>query len=163
MKSFLSVRTFVFADLIIHVISERIRRLVTTSAGGLPPHFTNFKHGALRPVFHPAMSSWVLATACPRGDCCVHRAFHEVLLINSALYLRVDCWYTNVAIWNTRSIPCIQISNDFKFPTILCSNWRCSLGNMRYLERVALTPLLALMVKGAVLSQPRSTSAAIRL
>ena len=152
MKHFLSVRAFVTADCLLHVISERIRRLVTASAGGLPPHFTNLKHGALRPVFHPAMSSWVLATACPRGDCCVHRAFHEVLLINSALYLCVDCWYTNVAIWNTRSIPCIQISNDLKFPTILCSKWRCSVGNMRYLELETLTPLLALMVKGAVLS-----------
>ena len=109
------------------------------------------------------MSSWVLATACPRGDCCVHRALHEVVFINSALNLCLDCWYTNVAIWNTRSIPCIQISNDFKFPTILCSKWRCSVGNMRYLELETLTPLFALMVKGAVPNQPRGTSAAIRL
>ena len=32
---------------------------------------------------------------------------------------------------------------------------------MRYLELETLTPLLALMVKGAVLSQPRGISAAI--
>ena len=115
MTYFLSVRAFVTADFLLHVICERIRRLVTASARGLPPHFTNLKHGALRPVFHPAMSSWVLAMACPRGDCCVHRAFYEVLPIKSALYLCVGCWYTNVAIWNTRSIPCIQISNDFYF------------------------------------------------
>ena len=35
--------------------------------------------------------------------------------------------------------------------------------NMWYLELQALTPLLALMVKGAVLSQPKGISAAIRL
>ena len=34
---------------------------------------------------------------------------------------------------------------------------------MRYLKRVTLTPLFALMVKGAVPNQPRGTSAAIRL
>ena len=34
---------------------------------------------------------------------------------------------------------------------------------MRYLELETLTPLLARMVKGAVLNQPRGTSAAIRL
>ena len=37
------------------------------------------------------------------------------------------------------------------------------MGNMRYLELETLTPLFALMVKGAVLSQPRGISAAIRL
>ena len=116
MKYFLSGRAFVTADFLLHVISERIRRLVTASAGGLPPHFTNFKHGALRPVFHPAMSSWVLAMACPRGDCCVHREFHDVVFINFALNLCLDCWYTNVAIWNTRTIPFIQISHAFKIP-----------------------------------------------
>ena len=116
MKSFLSVRTFVLADLLLHVISERIRRLVTASAGGLPPHFTNIQHGALRPVFHPAMSTWVLAMACPRGDRCVHREFHDVVFINFALNPCLDCWYTNVAIWNTRTIPFIQISHAFKIP-----------------------------------------------
>ena len=136
MKCFLSVRAFVTADCFLHVISERIR-LVTASAGGLPPPLYEPQARCIATCI-PAMSSWVLATACPRGDCCVHRAFHEVLFINAALYLCLDCWYTNVAIWNTRSIPCIQISNDFRFPTILCSNWRCSLGNMRYLVRVTL-------------------------
>ena len=34
---------------------------------------------------------------------------------------------------------------------------------MRYLELETLTPLLSLMVKGAVLSEPRCISAAIRL
>ena len=151
MKYFLSVRAFVTADCFLHVISERIRRLVTASAGGLPPTLQP-QARCIASRIHPAMSSWVLATACPRGDCCVHRAFHEVLLINSALYVCVDCWYTNVAIWNTRSIPCIQISNDFNFPTILCSKWRCSVGNMLYLELETLTPLFVLMVKNAVLS-----------
>ena len=115
MKYFLSVRAFVTADCFLHVISERIR-LVTASAEGLPPSRYEPQARCIASCV-PAMPSGVLATACPRGDCCV-RTFHEVLPINSALYLCVDCWYTNVAIWNTRSIPCIQISNDFKFPTI---------------------------------------------
>ena len=119
MKYFVSVRAFVTVDFLFHVISERFRCLVTASAGGLPPHFTNFKHEALRPIFHPAMSSWVLAMACPRGDCCVHREFHDVVFINFALNLCLDSWYTNVAIWNTRTIPFIQISHESKIPVHL--------------------------------------------
>ena len=70
MKYFFSVRAFVTADCLLHVISERIRRLDAASAGGLPPHFTNLKNGALRPVF---------IQLCPLG--CSPRLAHVATVV----------------------------------------------------------------------------------
>ena len=60
-----------------------------------------------------------MSMACPRGNRCVHLEFHDVVFINYGLNPCPDCWYINVAIGTTRTIPFIQLGKTFKVPDLL--------------------------------------------
>ena len=60
-----------------------------------------------------------MSMACPRGNCCVHLEFHDAVFINYGLNPCPDCWYSNVAIGTTRTIPFTQLGKTFKVPDLL--------------------------------------------